>query len=222
MADTNSLGYHVDLVMCIDKTGSMGGLISQVKNTALTFYEKFRDAMTAGQKNVSQLRVKIIAFGDYKSDSEPMVESQFYLLDDQKGEYSNFVNGIVADGGGDIPENAYEAITLAFKSDWARTGAVRRHVTMVFTDAPALPFSARKGETNYPADMPEDLSELQEIWEGQEMDEKAKRLILFTPDDASWQDVREWDSTFHYPSAAGKDTIDRNMDEILRLLVKSI
>ena len=41
MADTNSLGYHVDLVMCIDKTGSMGGLISQVKNTALTFYEKF-------------------------------------------------------------------------------------------------------------------------------------------------------------------------------------
>ena len=178
--------------------------------------------MNNNQKTVAQLRVKVIAFGDYGCDSAPMVESDFFTLDDQKGEYSNFVNGLRAEGGGDTPENAYEAIALALKSDWARTGSVRRHVTMVFTDAPALPFGARTGMGGYPADMPEDLAELQEIWESQDMDKRAKRMILLVPDNDTWNEFVSWNQVFTYNSAAGVGTSDTDMEEILQLLVKSI
>ena len=219
---TNLGGYHVDLVMCIDKTGSMYSLINGVKETAKTFCDQFKEAMKNSQKIVTKFRVKVIAFGDYGCNAKPMVESEFFELDDQKGEYINFVNGLEAEGGGDDAENAYEAIALAFKSDWVRTGGVRRHVTMVFTDAPALPFSARREEPLYPSDMPEDLAELQEIWESQEMETRAKRLILLTPDDSTWTEMGMWNNTFQYHSAAGIGTTATNMDEILRLLVKSV
>lgn len=35
---TQGLNYNVDIVMCIDCTGSMGGLLDNVKNNALKFY----------------------------------------------------------------------------------------------------------------------------------------------------------------------------------------
>ena len=38
--------YAVDLVMCIDVTGSMSGIIDTVKKNALTFYKQFKAAMT--------------------------------------------------------------------------------------------------------------------------------------------------------------------------------
>jgi hypothetical protein len=40
MADNQGVTYAVDLVMCIDGTGSMGHLIEEVKSTALKFYEQ--------------------------------------------------------------------------------------------------------------------------------------------------------------------------------------
>ena len=66
--------YSVDVVMCIDATGSMAPIIDEVKANALSLYEQFLDAMELQGKMVSELRVKIIAFRDYICDAEPMVE----------------------------------------------------------------------------------------------------------------------------------------------------
>ena len=62
------LDYSVDIVMCIDATGSMSSIIDEVKANALSFYQKFVDEMEAQDppKSVQQLRIKVIAL-DRKS-----------------------------------------------------------------------------------------------------------------------------------------------------------
>ena len=115
--------YCVDIVMCIDGTGSMSPIIDEVKNNAMTFYQKFVDAMEENDKDVSELRIKVIVFRDYICDSEPMRESEFFELPRQNAEFRSFVSSIEACGGGDAPENALEAISLALKSDWTTSGS---------------------------------------------------------------------------------------------------
>ena len=203
---TNSMfqGYHADIVMCVNKTGGKYSSIDQLKGIVKTFYDQFKETINNYQMILTRFRVKIIAFGDYGCDLEPMVESDFFEMDEQMNECFDFINNLETEGGENVANNAYEAITLALKSDWVRTGDVRRHITMVLTDAPALSFSARREAPLYPSNMPEDLEDLQEIWEGQEMETRAKRLILLAPDDFTWAEMSMWNNTFHFPIAAGE------------------
>lgn len=222
--DGQGMDYDVDIVMCIDATGSMSPIIAEVKANALSFYQKFVDEMEAQvpPKGVEQLRIKVIVFRDYGVDSEPMVESKFFVLDEEVEAFQEFVNGIEASGGGDGPENSLEALALAMKSDWVRTGSVRRHVILMYTDAPALPLSARAGQPGYPADMPKDIAELRDMWEGQYMEKRAKRLHVFAPDCEPWSDMVDWSNAFHTASNAGAGCDDTDIATCIHLLVNSI
>ena len=216
--------YNVDIVMCIDATGSMSSIIDEVKTNAKSLLPKFIDEMEAQDppKSVQQLRVKVIAFRDYGVDSEPMLESKFFTLDKESGEFYEFVNDIEACGGGDAPENSLEALALAMKSDWTTEGAVRRHIIIMFTDAPALPLGERAGKPGYPDDLPKNFGELKEMWEGQGMEKRAKRLHLFAPDASPWSDMVDWTNTFHTASKAGAGCDDVDMNTCIHLLVQSI
>ncbi|MBQ3016459.1 MAG: VWA domain-containing protein [Clostridia bacterium] len=225
-AGGQGLDYHVDLIMCIDGTRSMYKIINDVKAKALSFHPMFVEEMEAAGKSVQQLRVKLIVFRDYGCDSEPMLESPFFTLGgdiDESAEFHEFASSVEAIGGGDIPENGLEAIALAMKSDWSNRGAVRRHVIMVHTDAPALDLGVRAGAPGYPDDIPTSLPELRELWESQELEDRAKRLILFTPDTEPWTNLINWSQTFHQASAnAGVDTTNDELKECIHFLVKSI
>lgn len=216
--------YNVDVVMCIDATGSMSPILEQVKENALSFHQKFIELMENAGKDVQQLRIKVIAFRDYRVDSEPMVESEFFKLDEDSDKFHEFVSNIEADGGGDEPESALEALALAMKSDWVRTGAVRRHVIIMFTDASALPLGQVTDQISYPSDMPKDIVELNAMWEdGQHMENRAKRLLLFAPDADPWSNMAvEWTSTFHTASKAGSGCDETDMDTCISFLVASI
>ena len=125
-ATSQGLDYNVDIVMCIDATGSMAPIIAEVKKNALSFYEKFFNAMNAEGKTVQKLRIKVITFRDFKVDTQPMVESRFFDLGaGEEADFARFVEAIEAIGGGDLPESSLEALALAIKSDW---GGTRRPV----------------------------------------------------------------------------------------------
>lgn len=222
MPINQGLDYNVDIVMCIDATGSMSSIIDDVKANALSFYRKFVEEMEAKDKSVQQLRIKVIVFRDYGCDSEPMVESKFFVLNDESKEFHDFVSRIDATGGGDGPENSLEAIAFAMKSDWVRTGTKRRHVIILWTDAPALALGARKDSSNYSSDMPADLAELHEWWEGQEMEKQSKRMLIFAPDTEPWSDMIDWTNTFHEASQAGKGCSDTDIATCIHMLVNSI
>ena len=227
MAGQNQMGeYYVDIVMCIDVTGSMAPIIEEVKANALTLYQSFVDGMEEDEKSVEQLRIKVIAFGDYGCDENPMQESEFFVLPDQTEQFNAFINGLTATGGGDGPENALEAIALALKSDWTRVaGKKKRHAIVVFTDAPALALGERAGCPGYPEGMPESLAQLGAWWEGTDqsvvVDQKAKRLFLFAPNAEPWTDLPTWNQVWPTFSAAGTGLNDVQMQEVVSVMVGS-
>ena len=132
-----SFDYNVDMVFCIDATGSMGGLIDKVKNNALNFYQDVQKMMTNKQKKIAQLRVRVIAFRDYAADGDDaMMVTDFFNLPAEEKDFEETVKSIRAEGGGDIPEDGLEALAYAIRSDWNNAGTKRRHVIVVWTDAP--------------------------------------------------------------------------------------
>ena len=109
----------MDIVFCIDVTGSMTPIIDAVKANALGFYDDVQTNLTAKGKNVAQLRVRVVAFRDFVADgAAALEESPFYALPDERNAFSEFVNGLIAEGGGDAAESGLEAVALAVNSPW--------------------------------------------------------------------------------------------------------
>ena len=84
--DKYQLSYHVDMVLCIDATGSMRHVIDIVKENALNFYQDVTTTMKKKNKIINKLRVRVITFRDYLADGErAMMSSEFFTLpDDEK------------------------------------------------------------------------------------------------------------------------------------------
>ena len=198
--------YPIDIVFCIDVTGSMHDCIENVKEMAVNFKDEFLKKMDElGKKCSGSIRTKVIAFRDEKIGEKKEV-SPFYTMPDQEGEFKAFVNGLKESGGGDEPESAYEALIEAFNSEWVKDGAKRRWVTVLFTDASAHP---------------EKLEDLVNAWNA--LDYNFKRLVIFAPDHATWSDFAgQAQNTLYYQSKAGLGLEEHDKDAILAALAASI
>ena len=224
-----SMDYTVDMVFCIDATGSMEDttgsrmkVINMVKQNALNFYSDFDRIMTGKNKKVRQLRVRIVAFRDYLADgADAMMVTDFFMLPQQEREFEACINSIHADGGGDIPEDGLEALAYAIKSKWTTEGAKKRQVIVVWTDAGTHELGYGRSAPNYPKGMPQNLSVLEDWWDS--MDDYAKRLIIYAPDTNYWNYISEnWEKVYHVPSAAGDGMSEHDYGEILDLITNTI
>ena len=154
-------------------------------------------ALDAKNKHVDVLRAKVIFFRDfleYKKDRYvPLMETDFHILSDRYNDQSDMllesISSIEARGGGDIPEDGLEALACAMQSDWCEpiTNHKRRHIIVVFTDAPTHELGFGKSCDLYPKNMPENFEQLTQMWGNKlnrkgMMDYYAKRLILFAPE----------------------------------------
>ena len=197
------LTYHVDMVFCIDATGSMRHVLDFVKHNALNLYQDIAGAMEKKRKTVSQMRIRVIAFRDYVADGEQaMMASDFFVLPQQAQQFYDCVNGVTAKGGGDIPEDGLEALAYAIRSDWTKEGVKKRHIIVVWSDAPTHALGHGRIAPWYPDGMAEDFDELSLWWEDEQlggaMDEGAKRLLIFAPDAPEWNRISsEWSQVVH-------------------------
>ncbi len=221
--------YTVDMVFCIDATGSMedfsGGqkrIINMVKENALSFYGDLMKKMADKNKRISQLRVRVIAFRDYIADGEnAMLVTDFFRLPEQAAAFESCINSIHAAGGGDIPEDGLEALAYAMKSSWTSEGTDQRRVIVVWTDAGTHPLGFGSSAENYPKGMPANLSELGDWWD--DIPTKSKRLVLYAPDEPGWSHISaNWENVVHYPSVAGNGLAECDYSEILDVLAMSI
>ena len=207
LAAPRGLSYAVDIVFCIDVTGSMTPIIDAVKANALGFYDDVQANLVEKGKNVAQLRVRVIAFRDFAADgAAALEESPFYTLPAERAGFSEFVNGLIAQGGGDAPESGLEAVALAINSPWTTTGDRRRQVIVVWTDQPANPLDPSIVPADLSSRVPADFSALTDAWEDEQgrMGSSSKRLILFAPDGPGWSDISAvWENVVHNPSQAG-------------------
>ena len=110
---------YADIVYCIDSTASMQPCINKVKQVTRTLHDELAKALLENDRKLVGLRIKVIAFRDFYVDGPRSLEkSRFFNIPDELSAFENFISGIQAKGGGDLPENSLEAFALAMKSDW--------------------------------------------------------------------------------------------------------
>src|SRR4051794_36896838 len=220
------LSYAVDIVFCVDVTGSMTPILDQVKANALRFYSDVQSNLTAKGKTIDELRVRVVAFRDIVADGEAALqESPFFALPADETGFSSFVNGLVAEGGGDAPESGLEAVALAMTSPWTTRGDRRRQVIVVWTDQPAHPLEGSALSPAIAERVPADFSALTDLWEDPQgpLGSSSKRLILFAPDGPGWSDISGvWENVVHHPSQAGGGLSDIDYGTIIDSIGNSV
>ena len=223
MADNDVLDINVDIVLCIDATGSMHSAIDMVKKDATTFYDRLGDALRESNRELDALRIKVIAFRDLTCDgSDAIEESDFFSLPEQGKEFKDFVMGIEVKGGGDAPETALDVIAHAMHSDWVAEGAKKRHVIMVWTDAPT---KDPTGGCGIITDSVNDMAGLYQLWQDEQtaiMNKAAKRMVLFAPNDESWNRLDGFEQVTHSTTDIGEGMKDIDLDTVLVFLSKSL
>ena len=221
----------------------------ELKTKAEGNEKKVYDFMDEAKRSINNLRIKVVWFRDFYYDGNYAYdESKFFELPEEKEEFRDFVNGIHEAGGGDDPESGLEALTMAMRSDFVQEGAKKRHIIVLFTDAAAHPFedydeltaeAAKKGckPTMYPKNMPKNISEFYNAWEGNAMNQDAlgcdgentkldatgRRLVLFAPNDYPWCDMEvDLSRVIRKDIEAGQGGSELEMDEVYSLIAYSM
>jgi hypothetical protein len=119
----------LDLVLAVDTTGSMGGVLTDVKLSLTQLVGTLR-GVGAG------VRVGVVAYKDL-CDGQVVNTLPLQLLDEAGfGAVAGFINSLSASGGCDWPEKMDLALTTAVSMSW-RSGVPASIV--VIADAPAHP-----------------------------------------------------------------------------------
>ena len=144
MSDVAGVVYDVDIVFCIDVTGSMGPVIENVKQGALNFHERLASVLARRDITVTRTRIRVVAFRDFGADKYDVIQQTAFLeLPEDAAEFESFMAALKATGGGDFPESGLEALALAVHSPWNQAprvpAAQLRHFIVVFSDASAHP-----------------------------------------------------------------------------------
>lgn len=225
--------YQVDLVICLDVTASMGSVLESTKRSALELGDRLERVANAAGKSVADIRVKVVPFRDLEHEgSEAIWTSPWFELPRQSSDFSVFVNGLRAKGGGSEPESGLEAFWFAMNSSWREQGLKRRSIIVMLTDASAHPLGAVPYEVEQQAfPTPRDLHELELRW-GTVGDEEesvfgprnfsGRRLVLLTPDTYPWTKVADFQRTVWVPTLAGAGLSEMEWDEICKRIVASV
>ena len=112
-----SAGARADIVYVFDTTGSMGDEIETVKNRALAFADSLA---TSG----IDYRLGLVTFGDEIRSINNFTASAF--------EFKTWIEGLIADGGGDTKENALEGLAAAARLSFRD---MTQKIIILITDA---------------------------------------------------------------------------------------
>src|SRR4051812_306850 len=117
----------VEVVFCLDTTGSMTGLIDGAKAKIWAICNQI-----AGGKPTPDLKVGLVA---YRDKGDAYVTKVFDLTDDLDSVHAN-LKTFVADGGGDFPEHVNQALFDSVnKVKWSKDSKTLRIIFLV-GDAP--------------------------------------------------------------------------------------
>lgn len=121
-----SVESKTDLVLLVDKTGSMQNDIDSVRINI----NKILDVL----QNYGDVQIKIAAYGDKNEDGP-----EWWSTTDLSADYTpvrNFINTLKVSNGGDYPESVYDGIANVVKETSWRADA--KKMILVIGDAPSL------------------------------------------------------------------------------------
>ena len=184
---------NIDIVFCLDKTGWMGYLINHLADEYEHIIEHIIQSFEEADGSiVKQIRVKVIAFGDYEYDEEPMVFSGFFDAVKEREEVINFLRNIETGGGGDLPESGFEALALAMESNWV-TGEYDRQMILFFTDADAKEFADGTNYMAIPDCEARSINDVRDYWSGNDhrvkINNRLKRMYIVAPSGTAYEEM---------------------------------
>lgn len=209
--------YTIDIVFCVDVTKSMEQHLDRVKMQIESFPKALLKSMDRhGTLNYYQVKIryKVISFSDYLTDGgSAVLLTDFYNYEEgNPAIWSVVASQLQIRGGFGDRKSGYEALAYAMRSSWSKTDGRRRQIIALWSNG--SPRELGLSLPNYPVKMAHSFEELSRWWE--EMDRRAKRLVLYAPNVNGWRLIPEnWDNTIHYLSIAGVDLDDNTLDEII-------
>ena len=203
------LRYHVDIVLCIDCSGSMASVIELLKKNVCNIPKGLDTALKQKSKDLRELRIRIVAF----SDLNAIKVSNFFVVEPQRDttDFELHVNLLSLSGGVyGGPKSGLEALAIALGSDWTDKGDKQRHLIVMFSNSSAHRLEDRVGAvpTEFLGLVPDSLDELTDVWDGGQavkLKRSARRLIIFGPDAYPWNTISEaWGQSVYLPSQQGE------------------
>lgn len=231
--------YPIDVVFVVDCTESMAPLLDSVKSNILRLAEDIQRELERNGKVLHSLHARLVAYRDLYDHPESAFEiTSFFELPERRSEFEAAVRGIVARGGGDLPESGLEGLFLALRSPWRNNprDLRRRHIVMLFTDQDAHRFGDARIPLQFAQEPhPKSMSELTKMWGSVEagglMNGHAKRLVMFAPEyvadgdrevETQWAAIADtWDNAILVPGSS-MGLADLEWETVLRQLVATI
>lgn len=193
---------QLDLVMCIDATGSMYWTIWTAKQNAMRLEENLLAELDRREISIERLRTRVVFYRDYDPPDwwGTMKGSEFYDLPDERQMFHNFLAREPARGGGNWPEAGLECFNEAMNSDWAEPEdqyTIVLPVVAIWTDAPADHVgdwrNINMGGALYPADMPRTNEDLLAKWNNpMVIPQDFKTIALFGPQTGGWTELAQY------------------------------
>ena len=197
-------GYGVDLVLVIDKTGSMRDIFEGTKQNALVLRQKIEQKLAEEkQEGIGLMRVRVIGFGALDGDGvHTFVSSDFFELPGDESDFRDFVAGVRCEGGGE------------------ESGT--RHIIAMFTDEDSASLEKDSRNPACPAGVARNMSELSAQWMSQNINQRGKRLIMVAPSNTVYDNeiAYRWDHSRFFE--LGRDIQTMNFDAIVSVISSSI
>ncbi|MEZ4991920.1 MAG: hypothetical protein R2824_15975 [Saprospiraceae bacterium] len=203
----------VDILLCIDGTGSMEKIIDEVKGNISRFVNNLITNFSDRKLLVESYRIKILVFRNIEADRENWLqETPFYDLGQNQDELNEFLQSVQAIGGSreDPREDSLSALSIGLSnSDWS-FGADDFQIIGLWTDNQSKEIGEQllNYSNRYENVVPTTYQDLKDYWNDFFLQKAPNaRLLLFAPDISPWDKVlEEWSQTIHYRSeSAGTD-----------------
>ncbi len=213
--------YVLDIVMCVDATGSMQSTLNSVQQSASTFDVQLRNELGIETNDPRiKIRVRPIYFRDWKDtyyhDLYPshyrdglIMASDFYDLDDASNaaSFQAFLNSEYASRGFDYPEASGACMNEGMRSNWYDVenqtdfpedeNLTVFPIVVVWTDNAIQ--QLWRTQQYMSATQPTSYTTFETQWSNPAIiPQDPKLLVLFGPQNYSgWSTVKNWDNFVH-------------------------
>lgn len=213
--------YVLDIVMCIDATGSMQSTLNSVQQSAATFDTQLRSELGLEANDPRfKIRVRPIYFRDWKDTyyhniypsyyrDGLIMAADFFDLDDsgETSAFQSFLNSEYATGGFDYPEASGACMNEGMRSNWYDVenqtdfpedeNLTVFPIIVVWTDNSIQQLS--QTQSHMSATQPTTYSSFEAQWNNPSIiPQDPKLLILFGPQNyTGWSTVKNWDNFVH-------------------------
>lgn len=219
----------LDIVLCIDGTGSMRSFTEAIKEGAMQMHESIQEHCRAHGKLVDSFRLRLVSFGDFDVDGdEALFMTDFFTLPGEESSMKRSLSKIPEPWGGDEPESGLEALSVALDSPWSPISEGRRsQLIVVWTDAPAHAIHTVGTDSKYyPSGVPEDLDGLKKKWETDATDPDGKiirRMLLVAPAEDPWSEIKDnWKGILFKLFDSDDDSSYTNLDAMFESIAEAM